>query len=150
MQTAIGQGDTLVSPLHMAMTAAAVANDGTAMEPYLVDHTENDNGKTVRRYRPSEYGNLFSEEDAAIMQEFMGAVVSEGTASALSGQSYQAAGKTGSAEYDSEGNSHGWFVGYASKEGYQDIAIAVIVEDGDSGSKSAVPVAKAVFDTYFN
>ena len=150
MQTAIGQGDTLVSPLHMAMTAAAVANDGTAMEPYLVDHTENDNGKTVRRYRPSEYGNLFSEEDAAIMQEFMGAVVSEGTASALSGQSYQAAGTTGSAEYDSEGNSHGWFVGYASKEGYQDIAIAVIVEDGDSGSKSAVPVAKAVFDTYFN
>lgn len=150
MQTAIGQGDTLVSPLHMAMAAAAVANDGTAMEPYLVDHTENDNGKTVRRYRPSEYGNLFSKEDAAIMQEFMGAVVSEGTASALSGQSYQAAGKTGSAEYDSEGNSHGWFVGYASKEGYQDIAIAVIVEDGDSGSKSAVPVAKAVFDTYFN
>ena len=80
MQTAIGQGDTLVSPLHMAMTAAAVANDGTAMEPYLVDHTENDNGKTVRRYRPSEYGNLFSEEDAAIMQKFMGAVVSEATA----------------------------------------------------------------------
>ena len=41
-------------------------------------------------------------------------------------------------------------MGYASKEGYNDIAIAVIVEDGDSGSKSAVPVAKAVFDTYFN
>ena len=85
------------------------------------------------------------------MQEFMGAVVSEGTASALSGQELPGRpGKPAPREYDSEGNSHGWFVGYASKEGYQDIAIAVIVEDGDSGSKSAVPVAKAVFDTYFN
>ena len=150
MQTAFGQGDTLVSPLHMALVAAAVENDGIVMTPYLVDHIQNDNGRTVRRYRSSEYGRIMSEEDAAILQEFMSAVVADGTATALSGQSYSAAGKTGSAEYDSEGNSHGWFVGYASKEGYNDIAIAVIVEDGDSGSKSAVPVAKAVFDTYFN
>ena len=150
MQTAIGQGDTLVSPLHMALVAAAVDNDGVVMTPYLVDHTENDTGKTVRRFRSSEYGQIMSEEDAAILQELMGDVVAEGTATALSGQSYSAAGKTGSAEYDSQGNSHGWFVGYASKEGYNDIAIAVIVEDGDSGSRSAVPVAKAVFDTWFN
>ena len=91
-----------------------------------------------------------SESDAAVLQEYMSAVVQYGTATALSGQSYSAAGKTGSAEYDSAGNSHGWFVGYGSKDGYSDIAIAVIVEDGGSGSQSAVPVAKAVFDTYFN
>lgn len=150
MQTAIGQGDTLVTPLHMALVAAAIDNDGAVMKPYLVDHIENDNGTVVRRFRPSEYGKIMSAEDAGIMQNFMSEVVADGTATALSGQSYSAAGKTGSAEYDSEGNSHGWFVGYASKEGYRDIAIAVIVEDGDSGSKSAVPVAKAVFDRYFN
>ena len=80
----------------------------------------------------------------------MEGVVSEGTASALSGQSYDAAGKTGSAEYDEQGHSHGWFVGYGSKDSYEDIAIAVIVEKGGSGSSSAVPVAKKVFDTYFN
>lgn len=150
MQTAFGQGNTLVSPLHMALVAAAVDNDGVVMTPYLVDHVQNDSGRNVRRYRSSEYGRIMSEEDAAIMQEFMGDVVAEGTATALSGQSYSAAGKTGSAEYDSEGNSHGWFVGYASKDGYNDIAVAVIVEDGGSGSSSAVPVAKAIFDTYFN
>ncbi|MCD8108953.1 MAG: penicillin-binding protein 2 [Clostridiales bacterium] len=150
MQTAIGQGDTTVSPLHMAMIAAAVNQDGVIYTPYVVDHTENENGVTVKQYSSSAYGSIMTESDAAILQEFMSAVVQYGTASALSGQSYTAAGKTGSAEYDSAGNSHGWFVGYASKDGYADIAIAVIVEDGGSGSQSAVPVAKAVFDTYFN
>jgi peptidoglycan glycosyltransferase len=150
MQTAIGQGDTLVSPMHMAIVAAAIANDGVAMEPYLVDHVENDNGVHVKDYKATEYGSLLSASDAAIMQDFMSGVVENGTGSALSGQSYQAAGKTGSAEYNSAGDSHGWFVGYGSKEGYSDIAIAVIVEDGGSGSQSAVPVAKRVFDVYFN
>ncbi|MCD8217289.1 MAG: penicillin-binding protein 2 [Clostridiales bacterium] len=150
MQTAIGQGDTSVTPLHMAMIAAAIDQDGVLYTPYIVDHTENENGTVVKQYRSSEYGTILSESDAAILQEYMSAVVSYGTATALSGQSYDAAGKTGSAEYDSVGNSHGWFVGYGSKDGYSDIAIAVIVEDGGSGSSSAVPVAKAVFDCYFN
>ncbi len=150
MQTAIGQGDTTVTPLHMAMIAAAVNQDGVAYTPYIVDHIENENGTLVRQYSSSEYGLLMSESDASLLQEYMSAVVSYGTATALSGQSYSAAGKTGSAEYDSAGNSHGWFVGYGSKDGYSDIAIAVIVEDGGSGSSSAVPVAKAVFDVYFN
>ncbi len=150
METAIGQGDTTVTPLHMAMIAAAIDQGGTAYTPYIVDHIESDGGSTVRRYRPSKCGTLLSEEDAEIMQQYMSAVVQYGTGTALSGQSYQAAGKTGSAEYDSEGNSHGWFVGYGSKEGYNDIAIAVIVESGGSGSGSAVPVAKSVFDVYFN
>lgn len=150
MQTAIGQGDTTVTPLHMAMVAAAIDQDGMVYTPYIVDHTESDGGTTVRRYRPKSYGTIISESDAKLLQEYMSAVVQYGTGTALSGQSYQAAGKTGSAEYDSEGNSHGWFVGYGSKEGYNDIAIAVIVENGGSGSESAVPVAKQVFDVYFN
>ncbi len=150
MQTAIGQGDTLVSPLHMAIVAASIANDGVAMEPYLVDHVENDGGIHVKNYKPHEYGALLNASDAAIMQEYMEGVVADGTATALGGQSYQAAGKTGSAEYNSAGDSHGWFVGYGSKEGYNDIAIAVIVEGGGSGSQSAVPVTKRVFDVYFN
>ncbi len=150
METAIGQGDTLVTPLHMAMIAAAIDQDGTVYAPYLVDHTEAEGGATVRRYRPTTYGSILSSSDAQLLQQYMSGVVQAGTGTGLSGQSYQAAGKTGSAEYDSEGNSHGWFVGYGSKEGYSDIAIAVIVEGGGSGSGSAVPVAKSVFDVYFN
>ena len=148
MQTAIGQGETMVSPLHMAMLAAAIANKGVVMEPYLVDHVENDNGVVVTTYDPEEYGNIMSAKDAKRLRTYMKEVVNSGTASALSGASYTAAGKTGSAEYNSAGDSHGWFVGYAAKDG-ETYAIAVIVEDGGSGSASAVPVAKAVFDAAF-
>lgn len=150
MQTAIGQGDTLVTPLHMAMLTAAIANDGEMMETYVIDSIIRDNGSTVKSYSSSSAGLIISEKEAKALQSMMEQVVAEGTASKLSGQSYSAAGKTGSAEYDAEGNSHGWFVGYASKESYNDIAIAVLVENGDSGSGSAVPVAKKVFDVYFN
>ena len=150
MQTSIGQGDTLVSPLHMVFVAGAIANNGVAMEPYVVDHVENDGGIHVRNYKEKEYGELLSTSDAALLQDYMRGVIENGTGKALNGQSYTAYGKTGSAEYNSAGDSHGWFVGYGQKDGYADIAIAVIVEDGGSGSKSAVPVTKQIFDVYFN
>lgn len=151
MQTAIGQGDTLVTPLHMAMLAGAIANDGVMMESYVVDGIVRDNGTAVKSYKKSEFGSVMSEKEAKALQDMMKEVVATGTGNKLAGQSYMAAGKTGSAEFGSvKGQSHGWFIGYGSKESYHDIAIAVIVENGGSGSSSAVPVAKKVFDVYFN
>lgn len=151
MQTSIGQGETLVTPFHMAMIAAAIKNDGVLMTPYIIDHTENDKGITVKSFSTSEYGTIFSESEAQTLQEFMEYTVSSGTATKLSGQSYSAGGKTGTAEYSSDSDaSHAWFIGYGEKDGYEDIAIAVIVEGAGSGSEYAVPVAKSVFDTYFS
>ena len=149
-QTAIGQGETLVTPMHMAMLTSAIANKGILMRPYVIDHTENYKGVTVKNYRASQYGSLFTQEEAAKLGEFMSLVVSEGTGSKLSGQSYQAAGKTGSAEFSSnKSESHAWFTGYASTEEKGTIAVTVIVEKGGSGSEAAVPIAKQVFDRFF-
>ena len=121
------------------------------MRPYVIDHTENYKGVTVKSYRSSQYGSLLTEEEAGKLQEFMSLVVSEGTGSKLSGQSYQAAGKTGSAEFsNNKSESHAWFTGYASTEEKGTIAVTVIVEKGGAGSAAAVPVAKQVFDRYFN
>ena len=77
--------------------------------------------------------------------------VETGTASTLSGQSYTAAGKTGSAEYETGDTSgtHSWFVGYSNVQN-PDLAIAVIAENGGSGSSAAVPIAKQIFDAYYN
>lgn len=151
MQTAIGQGQTLVTPLHMALITSAIANDGVLMKPYIIDHTENYKGISVKEYNPSTYGSLLNSQEAATMQEFMSYVVSDGTGSKLNGQSYEAAGKTGSAEYsNTKGESHAWFTGYASTEEKGTIVVTVIVEGGGAGSSVAVPIAKQVFDTYFN
>ncbi len=149
-QTAIGQGETLVTPMHMALITSAIANQGILMRPYVIDHTENYKGVTVKNYRSTEYGSLLTSGEAAKLQEFMSLVVSQGTGSALSGQAYQAAGKTGSAEFSNvKGESHAWFTGYASTEEKGTIVVTVIVENGGSGSAAAVPIAKQVFDRYF-
>lgn len=150
MQTAIGQGRTQVTPIHMALLTGAIANDGVLMQPYLIDHTENYNGVTVKEYKPAVYKTLLSEKESKKIQEFMKNVVTNGTASALSGQSYEAAGKTGSAEFGNEkGQSHAWFVGYAM-QGDSTLAVAVIAEGAGAGSEYAVPIAKRVFGAYFN
>lgn len=150
MQTVIGQGETLVTPYHMALIVSAIANDGDLMTPYILDHTENADGETVTEFETgTAYGELFTERQASALQELMEAVVSEGTASALSGKSYDAAGKTGTAQYNDGDSTHAWFIGYAEQDGKQ-IAIAVIVEDSGGGSTYAVPVAEAAFDAYFN
>ena len=111
METGIGQGKTLVSPLHMMLVASAIDNDGTLMTPY------------------------------------MGSVVTSGTGSKLAGQSYEASGKTGTAQVsDSSDQTNAWFVGFAKKDGYKDLAIAVVVENSGAGGTYAVPIAKKVFD----
>ena len=151
METTIGQGNTLVSPLHMCMVAGAICNGGTLMTPYIVDHTENASGAVVEQNEPVKNKTLLSNDQADMLENLMSAVVSDGTGSKLSGQSYDAFGKTGTAQVsDSTDQTNAWFVGYAKKDGYEDLAIAVIVEDSGAGSTYAVPVAKAVFDTYFN
>ena len=150
METAIGQGKTLVTPMHMAMIASAIANDGMLMNPYVIDHTENYEGIEVDRNEPVEYGQILSEQDTEVLQSFMEQVVQEGTGTKLKGRSYTAAGKTGTAEFSTSSDSaHSWFVGYADREDLEDIAVAVIVEDSGAGSEYAVPVAKKIFDAYY-
>ena len=150
MQTAIGQGDTLVTPLHMAMIAAAIDNDGVVMEPYIIDKVVNDNGDLVRPFFAENYGAIISSDDAKKLRKLMHSVVTEGTGSALNTEAYKAYGKTGSAEYTSDKNAtHSWFVGFAKKDG-KEVAVAVIMEGAGSGSSHAVPVARAMFDNYFS
>lgn len=151
METGIGQGKTLVSPLHMLLVVSAVANDGVLMTPYLVDHTENYDGITVDSYKPKEYRTLFTEDETALLQDYMYAVVNERTGNVLNGQSYTAFGKTGTAQVsDTTEKTNGWFAGYAQKEGRNDIAVAIIVEDSGYGNIYAVPIAKKIFDAYYN
>lgn len=149
MQTAIGQGETLVTPYHMALVMSAIANKGVLMSPYITDRVTNHDGVTVSSREPEEYGRLLKAKQAGVLKQYLQEVVAQGTARALSGQAYTAGGKTGSAEYTDEKQSHAWFVGYAKKEKREGIAVSVIVEGAGSGSTYAVPVAKAVFDAYY-
>ena len=150
MATAIGQGNTLVSPYAMALLVSAIRNKGTLMTPYLLDHIESDSGQVVESFQPVEYKNLMTKKEAKILRKYMRQVVLDGTAKALNTTDYTAAGKTGSAEFGTnKGESHAWFVGYASKKGQGSIAVAVMVEGAGNGGTVAVPIAKQLFDEYY-
>ena len=149
MQTAIGQGQTVVSPLHMCMIASAICNGGKLMEPYILDSVNNYQGVNVKTFRSSTVDSLLTPAQATQIEEYMRYVVTDGTATALNSSNYEAYGKTGTAEVsDTNDDTNAWFVGYA-RQGEKAIAIAVVQEKGGSGSRGAVPIAKAVFDAYF-
>ncbi|MFC4563909.1 penicillin-binding transpeptidase domain-containing protein [Nocardiopsis mangrovi] len=131
--SSLGQGQMLTSPLHMATVPAAVA-DGSWRSPVFVTDPE-----TSGLPEPTPIANAES------LQAMTRAVVTEGTAKDV-GFTGEVHGKSGTAEYGTaeEGEdlpAHAWFVGY---EG--DVAFAVLVEDGESGSKAAAPLAKAFLD----
>lgn len=146
-QTVIGQGRTMITPLENAMIVATVANKGNMMMPYAVDHVESEAGKTVTEYPPKSRGQIIEEWVAQKMNRYMRSVVTDGTGRSLSSLSYSVAGKTGSAEFDSEGTSHAWFVGFAPADNPK-IAVSIIVEGAGTGSQYAVPIARTMFEEY--
>ena len=149
VQTVIGQGKTMVSPLHNAILASMIANGGRLVKPFLVDRVETADGKrTIRTFENKETQPVLTQMQVSIAEECMREVVKSGTAASLSQKEYKAAGKTGSAEYGSSGKSHAWFIGYAEKDNRK-LAVSIIVEGAGTGSDYAVPIAGKIFDTYY-
>lgn len=150
MQTAIGQGNTLMTPMHLAMVASAVANDGVAMTPQFIQSVTNDTGQVVKTVNSSVYDEFMTASEASELKALMRAVVTNGTGSALNDLGFAVAGKTGSAQFGTNlENSHSWFVGFSDTGSEEDIVVCVLAENAGSGSTTAVPVARRLFETYF-
>lgn len=140
-QTVIGQGETLVTPMHMTMLSAAIANGGVLMKPYLVSEVVAAQGEKVLSYQPEKASELMTKEEALILKGYMGEVTEYGTASSLSAYGYEIYGKTGTAQFGSDTNNHYWFTGFLETENGS-YAISVVVEDEASTSNSAVLVMR--------
>lgn len=143
----IGQGSLLMSPLHVAMMGASVANDGKMMRPYLVDTVTTASGMTLSSTRPSVLYDVMSPDCADYLDELMQDVVKNGTGKSCRISGINVAGKTGTAENETD-KDHAWFVGYAPAEDPQ-IAVAVLLEyDGGAGGTNAGPIARNVIRKY--
>ena len=149
LQTAIGQGNTQMTPLHNALLTASIANGGVLMKPYLIDRVETSEGEEVKKFLPATYGELMSASEADALSGMMRQVVTEGTGSAVRTDAYAVAGKTGSAEFEKGKESHAWFTGFAPAEDPK-LVVTVLVEEGGSGGREAAPIARALFDLYFS
>lgn len=147
LQSSIGQGTTLITPLHSVLITSAVANGGTLMKPYLLDRVVSAGGEEVKKFLPEAYGSMMTADEAGKLTELMKAVTDVGTGSAVRTEDYTAAVKTGTAEFETGKETHAWFTGFAPAEAPK-IAVTVLVEESGSGGKIAGPVARAMFDAY--
>lgn len=130
-QISIGQGDMLVTPMHMAMLAGAIGRQGVPWKPKLAA------GQVATPLEP-----MFTADTAKTLAGMMRHSVLHGTGQAADIQGLSVAGKTGTAQ-NPHGDDHSWFIGFAPSVNPR-MAFAIIVENGGYGSRSAVPIATAL------
>ena len=152
---AIGQGDMQVTPLQVARFMAAIANGGTLYRPQIIEKIQPVEGDPKLVFRPEANGTLpLRKENLDILREALKMVTQNPRGTAhynLRGLQFNVSGKTGTAE-SGNGDSHAWFAGYTENKANTnkpDLAIAVIVENQGEGSEYAVPIFKAMVETYY-
>jgi len=140
---ACGQEQVLATPLQMALVAAAVANGGAIMTPYVVQQVNATGGTVVEEAAPSEWLTAIDPATALTLNDMMRRVVTSGTGTGAAIEGVQVAGKTGTAERG-DGTNLAWFIGFAPADDPQ-VAVAVVVEDTlSTGGAEAAPLAAEV------
>jgi peptidoglycan glycosyltransferase len=146
----IGQGGVTVTPLQMAMVAAAVANRGKLMVPHITARVVNADGVTVKRVTPTVYSQVMTPSTAQALTQMMTRVVEEGTGTTVQFGGISIAGKTGTASIGPPGSNltQPSFLAFAPATDPK-VAIDVIVDrsQGGYGATVAGPIARAVLQT---
>ncbi len=132
MQTYIGQGKTLVTPLHIALIGCSLANNGIMMTPYIVDSTIDYKGNVIDKTLPKKLTNAFSLETAQTMKNMLQKVVTEGTGKKAQVDGVSISAKTGTAQIEGE-KDHTWFLGIAPTEN-PNLVVSIILENSGSSS----------------
>jgi len=147
----IGQGDILVTPLQMASGIAAIGNGGTLWRPKIVSKITDLDGKIVKEFKPETIRSLIiNDEKLKIVREGMRGAVTNGSAWLLNDLPIKVAGKTGTAQVTNTfRKTNAWFTGFAPYDN-PEIALAIIIEGAGEGSTAAVPIAKQIFEWYYN
>lgn len=145
---AIGQGYVTATPLQLANYVAAIANNGTLFKPHIVSQIKKNDGTSTLIQPQIIRTGFVSSEVMNVVREGMRQVVTDGTAQSLKDLSVEVAGKTGTAQFGTGDQTHGWFVSFAPYNNPQ-IAMVVLVEGGGEGHSSALPATKEIYKWYF-
>ncbi|MEF3167773.1 MAG: penicillin-binding protein 2 [Deltaproteobacteria bacterium] len=160
---AIGQGYTVVTPIQMARLIAAVGNGGILYRPHVFSRLVDPEGRPVRSSSPEVQGTVgVSKKNLSLVASALQGVVGDprGTGKACRLPKVAVAGKTGTAQVVKQAKrrqdekmpwqfrDHAWFVAYAPVEDPQ-LAVAVLVEHGGHGGSAAAPIARKVFERWF-
>ncbi|MEC7118764.1 MAG: penicillin-binding protein 2 [Pseudomonadota bacterium] len=163
ISVSIGQGYFTATTLQVAMATAITANKGWHITPHLLHKSEGDTPYTISHRPDYKLPYNGADEDWDKMRDAMKMVIHSPNGTArrvgLTVRGYEIAGKTGTAQVKSIAQGkrynkhaidqrhwdHAWFNGFAPADNPR-VAVAVLVENGQSGSGTAAPIAKALFD----
>lgn len=158
----IGQGYNSYTIIQLAQATATLANDGVLFRPHLVKHIADNKTGEQRLIEPEPLRTLpWKQKNIDVIKKAMVGVNTEGTGTrAFAGAAYQSAGKTGTSQvYSLRGGKynaastrehlrdHALFIAFAPVD-QPKIALAVLVENGGFGARSAAPIARTVMDYY--
>jgi peptidoglycan glycosyltransferase len=142
VHTAYGQGETMVTPLAMARLTATIARGGTVPQPYLVSEIMDAEHHALATAQPTEWPAAIRPGTASLVAGMMSDVVEKGTAGIMRIPGVRVAAKTGTAQR-AHGKPDVWMLAFAPVD-HPVVAIAVVIEEGESGSETAGPAALAV------
>ena len=143
-RVAIGQERLRVTPLQMAMVAAAVGNEGRLMEPRLLERVVATDGRVKERFDSDQAARVMKASTARQLAGMMGRVVEEGSGTQAALEGIEVAGKTGTAEVDGGDANQAWFIAFAPIDRPR-VAVAVTVERTQGfGGTVAAPIARTV------
>ncbi len=131
--------------LEMAMVGSAIADDGTLMQPYLVDSTYNANGEKISTTEPVSLGSACTKDTATRVKSVLEGVITQGTGTAAQISGVSIAGKTGTAE-TGKAVDDSWFVGMGPTDDCK-VVVAIVLEQGADNDSNAASRAKNVLST---
>ena len=135
-----GQGDTLLSPLHMALITSTIANEGVMMKPYLVQSVKSPEGEIVKQTEPEVLQEVTSKE---VANDLLGRLVTA-AGPRVQIRGVKVAGKSGTAEIKDKTSTHAWYVATAPADNPKFVVAVVLEDDNTSGVKTAAPIARDV------
>jgi penicillin-binding protein 2 len=152
----IGQGDTVITPLKLTQSYAAIANGGKILQPLIAKAIVANDGKVIKKFTPKVLGQVDADPEVfRWLTDALHQVTIDGTAAgAFAGFPVEVAGKTGTAEVfglnldGTKKDSTSWFAAYApvNKPKY---AVVVMVSQGGTGAAAAGLGARQIYDTIF-
>lgn len=152
INASIGQGDTAVTPLQLAMLYAAIANGGTILEPHVAKAVLTSSGEVVREIEPKVTGVIEDTSTLEWLRSALAAVTVEGTGRTpfigFPLDQVPVASKTGSAQVFGADTTIAWFASFAPADDPQ-YAVVMMVTEGGTGSGSVGPSVRAIYEQIF-
>lgn len=141
--SAIGQGKVEVTPLNMLMLASSIANNGEMVKPILLKEVLSSTGKKKMEMNKKVLSQSIDSITAEKIKNYMVEVVEKGTGKSAKIKGVKVAGKTGTAENQSD-KSHAWFIGFAPADNPKVAVVVLLEEEGRTGGTAAAPIAKDI------